>query len=63
MMPVPTPPGAVPSPTPRPVVEDDGPDHATIEYGIPMVIKYNNDPFHTAPLFCKLGLSAREIKA
>jgi len=45
-MPVPTPPVAVPSPTPRPVIEDDGPNHAIIEYGWPAVIKHNNDPFH-----------------
>jgi peptidoglycan/xylan/chitin deacetylase (PgdA/CDA1 family) len=45
-MPVPATPGVVPSPTPRPVTDDDGPNHAVIEYGWPAIIKHNNDPFH-----------------
>jgi len=47
MMPVYVPPTAVPPPVATPVINvNDGPDHATIEYGSPEVIKHNNDPFH-----------------
>jgi len=42
----PEPPDAGQSPSPPPVIKDEGPEHATIEYGIPKVIKNNNEPFH-----------------
>jgi len=41
--PAPTP---VPTPTPE-IVRDEGPYHATIEYGTPEVIKHNNGPLFT----------------
>ena len=60
-MPIPTPPVVIPPPTPRPVTEDDGPNHATIEYGWPVFIKHNNDPFHAYIRFPQGGNPTDEV--
>jgi len=47
MMPAHVPPTIAPPPTTAPVITgNEGPDHAIIQYGIPDVLKHNNDPFH-----------------
>ena len=56
-MQVPDPPDAGPTPVLTPVIQDDGPYHATIQYGAPEVIKNNNEPFHAYIRFPQGGNS------
>ena len=60
-MQLPDPPDTGPTPAPTPVIKDDGPDHATIEYGIPEVIKRNNEPFHVYIRFPQGGNSTDAV--
>jgi len=59
-MQIPERPPVDPPSTPPPVIQDDGPDHATIEYGTPEVIKRNNEPFHAYIRFPQGGNSTDE---